>query len=68
MDTTDNTGRRALVLGLGSSGIATALRLRQIGWTPVIVERAAAGAPPDTSSRCSAQDGPPPHAWESWTG
>jgi 2-polyprenyl-6-methoxyphenol hydroxylase-like FAD-dependent oxidoreductase len=31
--------RRALVVGLGISGIATALRLHQIGWTPVIVER-----------------------------
>ncbi|MEU8248940.1 hypothetical protein [Nonomuraea sp. NPDC048916] len=42
MDATDNTGRRALVVGLGISGIATALRLRQIGWTPVVIERAAA--------------------------
>ncbi len=41
MDTTNNGGRRALVVGLGISGIATALRLRQIGWTPVVVERAA---------------------------
>jgi 2-polyprenyl-6-methoxyphenol hydroxylase-like FAD-dependent oxidoreductase len=31
---------RALVVGLGISGIATALRLRQIGWTPVVIERA----------------------------
>lgn len=31
--------RRVLIVGLGISGIATALRLRQIGWTPVIVER-----------------------------
>ncbi|MFG2631798.1 FAD-dependent monooxygenase [Streptomyces sp. NPDC048473] len=38
---TRNT-RRALVVGLGISGIATALRLRQIGWEPVIVERAPA--------------------------
>lgn len=37
----DATGRRALIVGLGISGLATALRLRQIGWTPVIVERAA---------------------------
>ncbi|MEU1726198.1 FAD-dependent monooxygenase [Nonomuraea sp. NPDC005692] len=36
---TKNRGRRALVVGLGISGIATALRLRQIGWTPVIIER-----------------------------
>ncbi|MEV0612831.1 FAD-dependent monooxygenase [Nonomuraea sp. NPDC050404] len=42
MDASDNAGRRALVVGLGISGIAAALRLRQIGWTPVIVERAAA--------------------------
>ncbi|MGW0479035.1 FAD-dependent monooxygenase [Nonomuraea sp. NPDC003214] len=32
--------RRVLVVGLGISGIATALRLRQIGWKPVVVERA----------------------------
>ncbi|MFF3438621.1 FAD-dependent monooxygenase [Streptosporangium sp. NPDC002721] len=39
-----NTGRggRALVVGLGITGIATALRLRQVGWEPVIVERAPA--------------------------
>jgi len=34
--------RRALVVGLGISGISTALRLRQIGWTPVVIERAPA--------------------------
>ncbi len=34
--------RRALIVGLGISGMAAALRLRQIGWTPVIVERSAA--------------------------
>ncbi|NUW35816.1 FAD-dependent monooxygenase [Nonomuraea sp. SMC257] len=33
---------RALVVGLGIAGIATALRLRQIGWEPLLVERAAA--------------------------
>ncbi|MEV4112548.1 FAD-dependent monooxygenase [Nonomuraea sp. NPDC049695] len=39
----DGVGRgRALVVGLGIAGIATALRLRQIGWEPVVVERAAA--------------------------
>ncbi|MCG5217302.1 FAD-dependent monooxygenase [Streptosporangium soli] len=32
---------RALVVGLGIAGIATALRLRQVGWEPVLVERAA---------------------------
>ncbi|MEV0819991.1 FAD-dependent monooxygenase [Nonomuraea rubra] len=34
--------RRALVVGLGIAGIATALRLHQIGWTPLLVERASA--------------------------
>jgi len=39
----DAAGRgRALVVGLGIAGIATALRLRQVGWEPVLVERAAA--------------------------
>ncbi|SEG15199.1 2-polyprenyl-6-methoxyphenol hydroxylase [Nonomuraea solani] len=39
----DAVGRgRALVVGLGIAGIATALRLRQVGWEPVLVERAAA--------------------------
>jgi 2-polyprenyl-6-methoxyphenol hydroxylase-like FAD-dependent oxidoreductase len=37
-----NTDRRALVVGLGISGIATALRLRQIGWQPVVIEKAPA--------------------------
>ena len=41
MDATNNDGHRALVVGLGISGITAALRLRQIGWTPVIIERAA---------------------------
>lgn len=36
------TGRKALIVGLGISGMATAVRLHQIGWTPVIVERAPA--------------------------
>lgn len=36
-----HTGRRALVVGMGVSGIATAARLRKAGWTPVIAERAA---------------------------
>ncbi|MBE2997918.1 FAD-dependent monooxygenase [Nocardiopsis sp. HNM0947] len=31
---------RALVVGLGIAGAATALRLRQVGWEPVVVERA----------------------------
>jgi 2-polyprenyl-6-methoxyphenol hydroxylase-like FAD-dependent oxidoreductase len=42
MDITNDSGRRALVVGLGISGIATALRLRRIGWTPVLIEKAAA--------------------------
>ncbi|RCV52065.1 FAD-dependent monooxygenase [Marinitenerispora sediminis] len=39
-----DTGRkpRALVVGLGIAGTAAALRLRQIGWEPVVVERAPA--------------------------
>jgi 2-polyprenyl-6-methoxyphenol hydroxylase-like FAD-dependent oxidoreductase len=32
--------RRALVVGLGISGITAALQLRRIGWEPVIVEKA----------------------------
>ncbi|MFK4548082.1 2-polyprenyl-6-methoxyphenol hydroxylase-like FAD-dependent oxidoreductase [Streptomyces tendae] len=32
-------GRRALVVGLGISGISVALRLSQAGWIPVIVEK-----------------------------
>lgn len=31
---------RALVVGLGIAGMAAALRLRQIGWEPVVAERA----------------------------
>lgn len=34
-------GPRVLVVGLGISGIATALRLHRLGWEPVIIERAA---------------------------
>ncbi|MFD0413824.1 FAD-dependent monooxygenase [Streptomyces sp. NPDC127108] len=33
---------RVLVVGLGIAGIATAVRLRQTGWDPVVVERAPA--------------------------
>ncbi|MBB5913122.1 2-polyprenyl-6-methoxyphenol hydroxylase-like FAD-dependent oxidoreductase [Nocardia transvalensis] len=40
MDRTRSNGR-ALIVGLGIAGTATAIRLRQIGWTPVVVERAA---------------------------
>lgn len=42
MEIKDSKNRRALVVGLGISGTATALRLRQIGWTPVVIERAPA--------------------------
>ncbi|USX48722.1 FAD-dependent monooxygenase [Lentzea sp. HUAS12] len=40
MTKTQDGGHRVLVVGLGISGITTALRLREIGWTPVIIERA----------------------------
>jgi 2-polyprenyl-6-methoxyphenol hydroxylase-like FAD-dependent oxidoreductase len=33
-------GRRVLVVGLGISGIATAIRLHKLGWEPVVIERA----------------------------
>ncbi|MCM4082290.1 FAD-dependent monooxygenase [Paractinoplanes hotanensis] len=33
------TSRKALVVGLGIAGLATAARLHEIGWTPVVVER-----------------------------
>nr|WP_269845549.1 FAD-dependent monooxygenase [Mycobacterium lehmannii] len=33
---------RALIVGLGISGMATAIRLRGLGWDPVIIERAPA--------------------------
>lgn len=31
---------RALIVGMGIAGLASAMRLREIGWEPVIVERA----------------------------
>lgn len=34
--------RRAVIVGAGIAGLAAALRLRQIGWVPVVVERAPA--------------------------
>ncbi|QRO01716.1 FAD-dependent monooxygenase [Archangium violaceum] len=39
---TDSTTprRRVLVVGLGISGIATAIRLHKLGWEPVLIERA----------------------------
>lgn len=36
------SGRRALVVGLGISGISTAIALRQAGWEPTIIEKAPA--------------------------
>jgi len=35
------SNRRALVVGLGIAGMATALSLQSAGWTPVIIERSA---------------------------
>ncbi|GAA1330093.1 FAD-dependent monooxygenase [Saccharothrix algeriensis] len=35
-----NSHKRCLVVGLGISGLATAISLRRIGWEPVIAERA----------------------------
>jgi len=40
MNTSQDNGQRVLVVGLGISGIATALRLGRAGWQPVIVEKA----------------------------
>lgn len=37
----EGSAGRVLVVGMGVSGIATAVRLRAAGWTPVIIERAA---------------------------
>jgi 2-polyprenyl-6-methoxyphenol hydroxylase-like FAD-dependent oxidoreductase len=34
--------KRAVILGAGIAGLAAAVRLRQIGWEPVVVERAPA--------------------------
>jgi 2-polyprenyl-6-methoxyphenol hydroxylase-like FAD-dependent oxidoreductase len=36
------TRKRAVILGAGVAGLAVALRLRQVGWEPVVVERAPA--------------------------
>lgn len=36
------TERRALIVGLGISGIACAIAMHRAGWTPVVVERAPA--------------------------
>lgn len=33
------TGRHALVVGLGAAGLASAIRLQQIGWDVTAVER-----------------------------
>ncbi|MBN6040612.1 FAD-dependent monooxygenase [Amycolatopsis sp. 195334CR] len=42
MITSTGNGRRALVVGLGISGLSTAISLRRAGWEPVVVERAPA--------------------------
>ncbi|MEV0622060.1 FAD-dependent monooxygenase [Nonomuraea sp. NPDC050404] len=41
MTTAPKSPPRALVVGLGISGIATAIALHQAGWRPVIIEKAA---------------------------
>jgi len=40
MTTSGAHGRRVLIVGLGISGVTTALRLHRAGWEPVIIERA----------------------------
>ena len=41
MTTRTQSSRRALVVGLGISGIGTALGLKRAGWQPVLIEKAA---------------------------
>lgn len=36
---------RALIVGMGIGGLATAMRLREVGWRPVLIERAPARRP-----------------------
>ncbi|AQW56487.1 FAD-dependent monooxygenase [Streptomyces violaceusniger] len=36
---------RALIVGMGIGGLATAMRLREVGWEPVLVERASERRP-----------------------
>ncbi len=38
--TKSRTPKKALIVGAGITGLATAIRLRQIGWEPVLIERA----------------------------
>ncbi|MFJ8002326.1 FAD-dependent monooxygenase [Streptomyces sp. NPDC096310] len=40
-----NNTPRALIVGMGIGGLATAMRLHEIGWEPVIVERASERRP-----------------------
>ncbi|MCF6469441.1 FAD-dependent oxidoreductase [Nonomuraea sp. MG754425] len=42
MTTSAQSSPRALVVGLGVSGISTAIALHQAGWRPVVIEKAAA--------------------------
>ncbi|GLV76244.1 hypothetical protein ACH4VS_25800 [Streptomyces hygroscopicus] len=41
----DTRSPRALIVGKGIAGLATAMRLREAGWEPLLVERAARRRP-----------------------
>ncbi len=45
-DKTAMNAPRALIVGMGIGGLAAAMRLREIGWEPVLVERSANRRPP----------------------
>ncbi|MEQ4721698.1 hypothetical protein [Nonomuraea sp. B19D2] len=53
-------GGRALVVGLGIAGIATTVRLRQVGWEPVLTPRCRtmwrSAAPPPRPPRITQDD------------
>ncbi|WP_337960518.1 FAD-dependent oxidoreductase [Kutzneria chonburiensis] len=53
MTTDRDEGRRALVVGLGISGIGTAVALARAGWRPVLIEKASGRRSGATSSACS---------------